>query len=278
MGINRQIKLRRMVYIFLCSMLFVGSVHAQTEIGALLRDYETKAAQGAPASYDDAEKTLERFERADNSTIATALPTILNAATSQYVSVRRVAAMALYQISSRRDEQALLAPDTATLASLLVDPDIPIRRVSILAIGSLQPDGNSPFVPALKSFLARPDAVSTIGAAVASILLKAAPDDPNSTNAVVQFMQRQDHTSMSRAETLQGIEFAKSHNREVAKEVARYADDPDEQVSVHAIETLQRMGPDVVLDSRQSLSRIARDGSRSSGVRAAATKALSASQ
>lgn len=98
-----------------------------------------------------------------------------------------------------------------------------------------------------------------------------------STNAVVQFMRRKDQTSASRDDLLNAIRnVAKSHSREIGKKVARYADDPDEQTSVLAIQTLQSMGKDAVLDSQQSLSRIARDTSRDPSVRTAATKALSA--
>ncbi len=69
---------------------------------------------------------------------------------------------------------------------------------------------------------------------------------------------------------------ANSQNREIGKEVAAYADDPSEETSIHAIETLQRMGRSIILDSQQTLSRIAADTGRAPSVRTAATKALSA--
>jgi hypothetical protein len=134
-------------------------------------------------------------------------------------------------------------------------------------------------VPVLETYLAREDAVSTIGAGVATVLLKVAPNDAESTNAVVQFMRRKDQTSESRGVLLNAIRHvAKSHNREIGKEVAGYADDPDERTSVLAIETLQQMGESIMLESRQSLSRIASDIRRTPSVRTAATKALSAAQ
>jgi hypothetical protein len=147
-----------------------------------------------------------------------------------------------------------------------------------LAVDTLRLDVSSPLVPVLETYLTRQDAVSTIGAAAATVLMKAAPNDVDSTNAVVQFMRRQDHTSVSRDDLLNGIRYAKSNNREIGKEVARYADDPSEQTSVHAIETLRLMGKSTILDSQPSLSRIAADTSRAPSVRAAATKALSAVQ
>jgi hypothetical protein len=146
-----------------------------------------------------------------------------------------------------------------------------------MAIANLRPDANSPLVPALEAYLAREDAVSTIGAGVATVLMQAAPDDADSTNAVVQFMRRKDQTSASRSVLLTAIKnVARSHSRDIGKQVASYADDPDEQTSVLAIGTLQSMGKNVVLDNQQSLSRIAADTRRTPGVRAAATKALSA--
>ena len=94
-----------------------------------------------------------------------------------------------------------------------------------------------------------------------------------------QFLRRKDQTSASRDVLLDAIRHvAKSHSREIGKEVAGYVDDPEEQTSVHSIETLQIMGKSIVLDSQQSLSRIAADTTRAPSVRTAATKALSTVQ
>ncbi|MCU1250943.1 MAG: hypothetical protein JWQ49_3972 [Edaphobacter sp.] len=232
---------------------------------------------GTPATFDKADPVLERLVRSNRENVVRSLPVIFQATSDPHVSVRRVAAMALYRITTRPDGQALLSAETATFAALLADTDIPIRRISILAIATLRPNASSPLVPLLKTYLARQDAVSTIGPAVATVLMQAAPNDADSTNAVVHFMRPQDQTSASRGVLLNAImHVAKSHSREIGKEVAGYADDPDEQTSTLAIETLQSMGKDVVLDNQQSLSRIASDTRRTPNVRAAATKALSA--
>jgi hypothetical protein len=269
---------RKTIYLLLVVLAVpIAKAYAQTvEIDTLLRQFEARAAAGAPGTTEEAEPALDRFESADKQTIAEALPQILGAASSPHVSVRRVAAMALYLITNRPEGRTLLATDYATFAALLGDADIPIRRIGILAIANLQPDANSPIVPVLKNYLAREDAVSTIGAGVATVLMKAAPNDADSTNAIAQFMRRRDQTSLSRNDMLQGIDFAKSHDRKIGKVAATYADDPDDQTSIHAIETLQRMGKDVVVDNQLSLSQAAADAKRAPGVRAAATKALSA--
>jgi HEAT repeat protein len=252
------------------------SVAQTNEIENLLRDFEARAAAGTPGTGEEAEPVLERFAQAANESVAGSLPVILKAASDPHVSVRRVAAMALYEITNRPEGQALLSTETATFGALLVDPDIPIRRITGFALNNLRLDASSPLVPALESYLAREDAVSTIGAGVATLLMQAAPNDAVSTNAVVQFMRRRDQSSASRDVLLNAIRYpAHSHNREIGKEVAAYADDPDEQTSVHAIETLQAMGKSAILDNQQSLSRIASDISRTPGVRTAATKALS---
>jgi len=252
---------------------------AQTnEIENLLHDFEARAAAGTPGTGEEAEPALERFALASKESVAGALPVILNSANDPHVSVRRVAAMALYEITNRPEGQALLLTETATFGALLVDQDISIRRVTILAVDNLRLDASSPLLPVLETYLVREDAVSTIiGAAVATVLMKTAPNNVGSTNAVVQFMKRKDQTSVSRYVLLDAIRYpANSHNREIGKEVTAYADDPSEETSVHAIETLQRMGSSIILDSQQSLSRIAADTSRPPSVRTAATKALSA--
>jgi HEAT repeat protein len=257
----------------------IPRAYAQTkEIENLFRDLEAGTAGGKPGTVDEAEPILERLAQASRESVAGALPVILHAASDPHLAVRRVAASALYEITTRPDGQALLSTETPTFTALLVDPDIPIRRITGMAIDNLRLNASSPLVPVLETYLAREDAVSTIGAGVAGLLMKAAPSKADSTSAVVQFMRRQDHTSKSRDDILQSIQVARSHSREIGKEVAGYADDPDEQTSVHAIETLQGMGKDAILDSQQSLSRIGADTSRTPSVRAAARKALTTAQ
>jgi hypothetical protein len=257
----------------------ITRANAQTsEIESLFHDLEVKAAAGITGT-DEADSVLERFTKGSRESVAGALPLILHEASNPHVSVRRIAALALYQITTRPDGQVLLSAQTSTFTALLVDPDIPIRRISLLAVATLRPNASSPIVPFLETYLARQDAVSTIGAATATVLMEAAPNDADSTNAVVRFMRRQDQTSATRGVLLNAIEHvAKSHSREIGKEVAGYADDPSEQISVLAIETLQTMGKSVILDNQHSLLQIAADSSRAPSVRTAATKALSAVQ
>ncbi|HMH16022.1 MAG TPA: hypothetical protein VK578_23190 [Edaphobacter sp.] len=252
---------------------------AQTnEMASLFSDFEARASSGTPRDVAEATQELERLTQVSRESVTEVLPVILKETSNPHLSVRRLAASALYQITTRLDGQALLSTETATFTALLTDTDIPIRRISILAVDTLRLNPSSSLVPVLETYLARQDAVSTIGAATATVLMKIAPNNVGSINAVVQFMKRQDHTSASREDLLNGIRYAKSNNREIGKEVARYADDPNEQTSVHAIETLQLMGKSTILDSQPSLSRIAADTSRAPSVRTAATKALSAVQ
>jgi hypothetical protein len=263
--------------LFMILTAAVTRASAQTnEIENLLNDFEARAAGGTPGTGEEAEPVLERFAQASRKSVAGALPAILHATSDPHVSVRRVAAMALYVITTRPGGQALLSTETSTFTALLTDPDIPIRRISILAVATLRPDANSPFVPVLETYLARQDAVSTIGPAAATVLLEAAPDDADSTNAVAQYMRRKDQTSATRYVLLDAItNVAKSHDRKIGKEVAAYAGDPDDQTSIHAIGALQSMGKDVVLDNKLSLSQVAADARRTQSVRDAATKALS---
>ena len=258
-------------------MALACRTYAQTsELEKLFHDLESMDA-GTQAPFDKADPVLERLIGSDRETVVRSLPVILHATSDPALTVRRVAAFALYEITMRPDGPALLSRETATFAALLTDPDIPVRRGSGSAIANLRLDATSPLVPILQSYLARQDAVITIGAGVATMLLKAAPNDADSTNAVVQYMRRKDQTSASRDVLLDAItNVARSHNRDIAKEVAAYADDSDENTSVHAINTLQFMGKDAILDSQQFLRRIAGDTTRTRSLRAAATKALSA--
>lgn len=263
------------VVFFMLTIPISRSFAQADEMGNLFRDFEARDAAGTPRDIAEADPALERLAQASTESIVEDLPLILHEASNSRLSVRRLAAMALYQLTTRPDGQTLLSTETATFAALLIDPDIPIRRVTGLALDNLHLDANSPLVPVLKSYLAREDAVSTIGAGVAGLLMKATPNDAASTNAVVQFMRRKDQTSANRDSLLISIRVSKSRSLEIGKEVAAYANDPDEQTSVHAIETLQAMGESAILDNQQSLSRIAADTSRTPSVRTAAAKALS---
>jgi hypothetical protein len=249
------------------------------DIRDVFRDFEASAASGTHRNVAEADQALQRLAQLNRKSITEVLPSILDETNNPQLSIRRLASSALYQITTRPDGQEVLSKENATFAKLLTDTDIPIRRIILLAIANLQPDESSSLVPVLKNYLVREDAVSTIGAGAATVLMKAAPNDAESTNAVAQYMRRKDQTSASRDILLDAIvNVAKSHNREIGKEVAGYADDPSEQTSVKAIGALQVMGKDVVLDSQQSLSRIGADTSRTPNVRAAARRALTAAQ
>ena len=140
--------------------------HAQNgEMENLFRDFEAKAANGTPRDVAEAEPALERLAQVSRENIAEVLPVILRETSNPQLSVRRLAASALYQITTRSDGQELLSKETATFATLITDTDIPIRRISMLAIATLRPNASSPFVPVLETYLGRQDAVSTIGAA-----------------------------------------------------------------------------------------------------------------
>lgn len=261
------------------SVAAITPTYAQSrEAEELFHDFEARAARGTPGTVDEAEPILERFATGSREAVVETLPLIVHAAADPHVSVRRIAALALYKITRRSDGQALLSSENTTLATLLVDPDIPIRRITILAVHNLRLNASSPLLPVLEIFLARNDAVSTIGAGAATVLMEAAPSGTGATNAVVQFMRRPDQTSATRDIMLDAVSYAKSENHEIGTEVARYADDPKEQTSTHAIETLQSMGKNIVRDNQQSLSRIAADANRTPGVREAAKKALAAAQ
>jgi len=266
--------------LLIMSIAAITRANAQTsEIANLFRDFEASATGGTPRDVAEADQALERLTQVSRENVIEVLPVILNETSNPHLSVRRLAALALYSITTRPDGQALLSTETATFKALLTDADIPIRRISILAVHNLRLNASSPLMPVLETYLAREDAVSTIGAGVATALMEAAPNNAESIDAVVQYMRRKDQTSASRGILLNAIRHvAKSHNREIGKEVAGYADDPDEETSVLAIETLQFMGKDAILDSQQSLSRIAGDSSRAPSVRTAATKALFAVQ
>ena len=250
------------------------------DIGILLREFEARAAAGTTPSYEEAEAAIEAFQQASRETVAATLPIILQETTSQYVAVRRVAAMALYLVTSRPEERELLSTETGTFGALLVDSDIPIRRVTGMALDALHLDDSSPLLPVMAAYLSREDAVSTIGGGIAGLLMKAAPTNAEATDAVVRYMGRKDHTQQSRSEMLQSISVVEMkvkgfNNRGIGRALAKWADDTDEQTSIEAIRTLRGMGMDVVSDNQQTLSAIAVDPRRAQTVRDSATKALS---
>ncbi|WP_047491212.1 hypothetical protein [Terriglobus sp. TAA 43] len=262
-------------FLFVASLLATTQAHGQTsEIEGLFHDVEAQS-MGANEAFDEADPVLERLKQSSRENVEAALPVIVRAASSPHVSVRRVAATALMEITWRSDGRALLAPQTATIASLLVDPDFGIRGMTGYILMSLRPEATSPLVPRMEDYLSREDAVSAIGGGIAGILMEAAPDDAAGIDAIVRYMGRKDHTTQSRSDMLQSIRVAGSQNRDIGRAVAAWAQGPDEAIDVNAISTLLGMGDAVVTDNQQILSTIAVDPAQSPRVRDAATKALS---
>lgn len=88
-------------------------------------------------------------------------------------------------------------------------------------------------------------------------------------------MMRKDQTSESKAQLLTSIQtVTKTQNPEVGRAVATYVDDPSEETVALAIQTLHTMGPTVVSDNQQVLSRVSKDLRRLPSTREAAIKAL----
>ena len=258
-----------------CILSSMCAVAQSGGVSKMFADLRAKAAADVKGT-DNADPVLEGIPNDTKGNVLGELPVILNATTDSYVSVRRIAAMALWEVSRRSDGQVLLSGDTPTFTALLLDPDLPVRRVSMLAVATLRPNIDSPIMPFLKSYLGREDAVVTIGAFVATVLMEAAPHDNDTLHAVVEFMRRPDQTPESQEALLNAIRYrARSQNADLAKEVAAYANSPDEPISILAIETLQGMGQNNVRDNQSQLSRIAADTERPLRVRTAASKALS---
>lgn len=251
-----------------------GTNGQKNELISLIHDFEAKASAGTPRQYEDAGPVIERFEKADKQSVQDALPEIVRAGESPYKSVRSISATTLFEISMRPEGRVLLLPQTAVLAALLVDPDTPIRRITGLTLANLRLDQTSPLIGDLEAFLSREDAVTTIGAGVAGLLMQAAPGDAASTTAIVHYMERSDHTLQSRRDLLQSIRVARSHNREIGRNVAAYAESPDEGLEVDAVQTLAAMGSAVVSDHRQWLTDVAADERRGPAMRSAASSAL----
>ena len=265
-----------------------GATQAQgrtNEVVDLLKDFEAKAAAGTPRALDnETDDSLERLGKASRSTVLEALPAITRATTSSYVPVRRLAVMDLFGISMRSDARTLLTPETSAVIPLLTDDDLPVRRVALIVADHLRPYTDSPLVPALREFLSREDAVSTIGSGVFWTLLEGAPDDAVSTRALVAYMARKDQTSASRDELLGGIghvvaqntaaAHSVSENLDIGRAMMPYANDPSERVSLEALQLLRSMSASVRSDNQRFLVQVAADARRSPGVRAAAAKAL----
>ena len=268
-------KIKTLVPIMLIAFTSLSGYSQSNEINILLQDFETKATAGTPRSPEEAEPVLERVAEDKKEDVVQALPSVFSATTSPHVSVRRVAVSFLFAIVLRPDGYALLSEHTDIFAATLVDPDIPIRRMTGLIFQSLRLGPTSPLVANLREFLSREDAVTTIGGGVAGLLMQADPHSDATTAAVLQFMNRKDHTQESRADVLQSVRVARTQNREIGKAVASYADRPDNITSRQALETLQGMGKAVLSDNQALLLKVAADDSRDPSVRAAARQALS---
>lgn len=255
-------------------MAFSAQPAQKNEMARYLSSAEAAARRGMPVSFDDAQPTLERFGKADDQSVINALPAITAASVNPDVTVRRLAASALY-MAARTDRRELLDSGTTALTALIIDPDIPVRRMTAIALTNLPLRQNSAIIPRLRDFLSRKDAVNEVGAGYAGLLLRAAPNDALSINAIVLYMQRNDQTIDSRALMLQSIRVAQSHDQSVGRVVAAYSDDANEHLAIDAIQTLQAMGSAVLEANSLHLLRLSTDPNLGPDVRQAAVSALS---
>lgn len=250
------------------------TVMSSAAFDASLSSLVDRARKDPRMSVDDASPTLEQLGRMTYEDTTIALAQLLRFASDPVVLVRRFVGIGLYQTAKRPDSKDLLVAATPVIANLLVDADVPTRRITVLAIYSIRPSVSSPLTSVLINFLDRPDAVATIGAAVAGLLMEDSSDEPFVTTALSKYMERHDQTSASRDQLLQDLTISKRHDTALGHEAALYLNDPSDQTSVLAAGTLRSMGRDVISENSQKLASVANDPARNETLRSAARQAL----
>jgi hypothetical protein len=210
---------------------------------------------------------------ASTAEISNSLPAIFVALGHKDENVKLKAAFALSLISQRQDAASMLGKHVPEIADLYNSKDPRLQATPNAVFSSLYP--TSPEVlPLMLTFISRSDRALAAQSGAVCALMTIAPADPRVLTALEQFMSRPLEAE-SRINTLHGIRVSHiSDTYRVRKVVIEALDAPEKDVKLTAIEVLQRMGPDALLQSEPQLRKLTQNSAETVEVKDAAHRAL----
>jgi hypothetical protein len=205
--------------------------------------------------------------------IANALPSILTAFRHRDDTVRGYAALAMFAVGERQDGAALLEPYAKAIGDGLDLSKANLQGFTVQLLAMLKPRPQSETVSLLVSFVKRKDRNPIAQAEAISLLLRVAPDNPDLTPALQDFLARPMDEQTKEA-VINSVANSHTENHAAGDMLIGALEDPSEQVRFQAAQAFGRMPRDVVLRGKPALLKVVERADESQEVKDAAKQAL----
>ena len=253
----------------LCAQASQAQPSLKTFFQVLVQRYDAKALP----RFDDAWKVIEQARTMRPEDIANAIPAILAAWGHPDDNVKGYAFTAIFAISERPDGANLLKPYTRAIAGGLDVPSGRLQGATVMLLARLRPEPDSEAVSLLVAFVKRTDRHPLAQADAFSILLRIAPDNPDLTPALQDFLARPMDERTKEA-VINDMANAHTENIVATDYLIRALEDSKEEVRFQAAQAFQRMPRDAVRRAQGPLQRTKERPDEAQEVRDAAKEAL----
>lgn len=226
-----------------------------------------------PPSYEALLRVTDTIAGSDPKDIATALPFLSAALTSDKDNLAVEAAFALSVISHRPDGGALLRTRVPEIGALLDRTDDRLSGGGLLILQYLTPSTSDLTVPIMIKYLNGPAKPNLVKVDIVSTLLKVRRHDPQAIKAIETFLTVQTEPQV-RIATLQALGANHMSTPGINSFAVQSLDDPNKYVKVAAIHTTHALGSEAWNRAQPIVSRLAVDPSEDRAVRTVADKEL----
>jgi len=223
-------------------------------------------------SYDRLLQVVDQIQAMAETTLTAALPDLFAALQSPDDAIAVDAAFALTAVAGRPDSNELLRSHLSEINALLGRSDRRLKATVPTVFLRMQPAPREA-VPRLANFLTRNDQSSDAKPDAVFALIKLAPNDPAAIAAIRHFiglpLDRQ-----TRIDTINALGSSHLTDGGLLDLLARQLADPDQNVRLAAIQTMNRIGRPAVQHASAALTRLANDPAESLQIRQQAQHAL----
>lgn len=263
----------------LCVCLCFGRYEAQAQthgapslrefFDVIVQRYDPKTLPGT----EEVMRAIDQIAKMSSPDIVAALPSILRAFRHEDDTVKGYAALAMFAIGERSDGAKLLASYSGAIANGLDFRKPQLQGMTLQLLAMTKPEPQSPTVATLVAFVKRTDRSPLAQADAISLLLRIAPDDPDLTPALQDFLARPMEEQTKDA-IVNAIANSHTENTVAADALIRFLQDPSEQVRFQAAQAINRMPNDMIRRGQVALQQTIERADESSEVKAAAQEAL----
>ena len=224
-------------------------------------------------SFNEAMRVIDQTGNMPAEDVADALPAILEAWKHSDDSVKDYAGTAIFAVSERPDGAELLRPYSKAIGGGLDYRSGRLQGATVMLLARIRPEPGSDTISLLVTFVKRKDRNPLAQADALSLLLRIAPDRPDLTPALEEFLARP-MDDQTRDGVINDIANSHTENIVAADFLTHALQHPTESVRFQAAQAFQRMPKDMVLRAKPALDTVVRSADEAEEVKNAASEAL----